>query len=41
MGSSCMRLENSVEVSQHVKEANGAVECREFFFDKFSCCYLV
>jgi len=27
-----MRLENCVEVSQHVKEAKDAIECREFFF---------
>jgi len=35
-----MRLENCVDVSQHVKEANDAVEWREFFFDKLSRCYL-
>jgi len=39
MDSSCLRLENCVEISQHVKDANDAIECIELF-DKLSCCYL-
>jgi aspartokinase-like uncharacterized kinase len=31
MDSFCLRLENCVEVSQLIKEANDVIECREFF----------